>query len=51
MEGTSNAERLIQSAEKVFIISQENYNRAYSICLGMKIVYANEKEELKVLFH
>ena len=49
MQGTPNAERLIKLAKKYFAFSDDKYNRAYSICMGMKIVYANESEEVKVL--
>lgn len=49
MQGTPNAERLMNIARLYVIIDNSNHNRAYNICMNMKIVYANEVEELKVL--
>ena len=49
MQGTPNAERLMKTVRKYFNITNENYNTAYCICMDMKVVYANEYEENKVL--
>lgn len=49
MQGTPNAERLMRLMKMLFVIDNENHNKAYNLCMGMKIVYATEAEELKVL--
>lgn len=49
MEGAPNAERLMKNVKAAFEINNENYNRAYSICMNMKVVYANERIEFDVL--
>ena len=49
MQGTPNAERLMKNVKVAFEINDENYNRAYSICMGMKIVYATERIEFDYL--
>lgn len=50
MQGSPNAERLMKVVSMYFKIEKEDYNRAYTICMNMKVVYANEHEERKVLF-
>lgn len=50
MQGTPNAERLMRTARLVFDIDKKSHNKAYSICMDMKLVYANAIEEQKVLF-
>lgn len=50
MQGSPNAERLMKTVKKYFQINNDNYNRVYCICMDMKVVYVNEKEENKVLF-
>ena len=50
MQGSPNAERLMKTVKKYFHIDMDNHNQAYIICMDMKVVYANELEESKVLF-